>query len=164
MVRKSTQTVHSGTPESVEDSTGTETEPGFPTVDVVALPSNRALIYWPYAKGFILDAFDQFPGEINEKEVIKNLSTGTWQLWVAWNGECVGAAVTCIFNYSDFKAVQIIALGAHNFEDWREEMDRLLDKFGEMHECKRVEFYGRPGWSKRLKNYSFYRIMMVRDV
>ena len=83
---------------------------------------------------------------------------------MAWGAECVGAAVTCIYNYADFKAVQIVALGAKDFELWRAEMDRLLDKFAALHDCKRIEFYGRPGWKKRLANYDLHRIMMVREL
>ena len=130
---------------------------------VVALPSNRVTGYWPHVREFIWPAFERFPGEVDEAGLLERLLTGDAQLWVVWDDGLLGGAITSITNYAEFKAVRLVALGGERFEDWREEMDRLLDKFCEVHGCSRIEFYGRIGWSKRLPNYRINRIMMSRD-
>jgi len=92
-----------------------------------------------------------------------DLVSGRFLLWVAWDGVPVGAAITQIADYESFKALRIVALGGEHFR-WKEEADRVFDVFCHFHGLKRVEFYGRKGWLKRLPNYTLNRIMMTRDI
>ncbi len=158
-----------GTQEVEKDSTAsTSQEHGASSdegpVDVIAIPANRALVYWPHVKPFLEAAFTQFPGEADETSVLRNLAVGRWVLWVAWDGHPVGGFITELETYINFGAVRIVALGGKDFESWRIETDKVLDKFARFHGCSRIEFYGRKGWERRLPNYTVNRIMMVRQV
>lgn len=140
-------------------------ELGSTSVETVFIPANRALAYWPYAKEYLLKAYEQFPGEVAEDEIIAALATGNMQLVVAWDGEnVIGAAVTKVAVYAEFQAVVVCALGGTRFEDWRESLDTVLEKFGRFHDCSRIEFHGRRGWERRLPNYKIHRIMMSRSI
>ena len=133
-------------------------------VDVIAIPANRSLAYWPHVREHILKAFSRFPGEVSEEKIIQNLSEGLYTLWVAWKDGPIGGLLTQIIEYSEFDSCRIVALGGKDFEDWREETDRVLDLYCKFHGLKRVEFAGRKGWLRRLKNYELNRIVMVRNV
>lgn len=112
-------------------------------------------------------AFDQFPGEDTEPEIMRKLLDGRSQLWIAWDdeaGEVIGGALTCIYEYARFKALQITALGGRRFEDWRQAIDDTFTAFASVHGAQRVEFHGRRGWERRLPNYGVHRIMMTRDL
>lgn len=73
-----------------------------------------------------------------------------------------GAFITEVASYADFAAVRIVALGADEFT-FLPGLDRAMDLFRKVHNLKRVEFYGRRGWEKKLPNYKLNRIMMVRE-
>lgn len=136
---------------------------GSPTPEVIAIPAHKAMIYWAQAKEFIWPAFEEYPGEMAPEDVLKRLLEGRMLLWIAWEDRVIGGVLTDIFDYADFKAVRLIALGGERFEDWREPLDILLDDFAKLWNCRRIEFYGRKGWAKRLPNYKLDKIMMVRD-
>ncbi len=99
------------------------------------------------------------------EEILRLLSSGNMLLWAAWDGDkVVGGALTQVINYADFNAVRLVALGGDDFEGWRETLDTLLDDFAKLWDCKRVEFFGRKGWERRMDNYKLDKIMMVRPV
>ncbi len=83
---------------------------------------------------------------------------------VAYRDGFIGAALTHIEQYAEFDALVVAALGGEDFESWREEIDRVFEKFARFHGCARIEFHGRRGWEKRLPNYKVYRIMMMRTL
>lgn len=132
--------------------------------DVIAIPANRSLAYWPHVRGHIMKAFDKFPGEISEERVMNNLRDGLFTLWVAWDEGPIGALITQQLEYLEFGALRIVALGGERFESWRNEMDRVLDVYCKLHGLTRIEFAGRRGWLKRVNNYKLNRVIMVRNV
>jgi len=133
-------------------------------VDVIAIPANRSLAYWPHVREHILKAFSRFPGEVSEEKIIQNLSEGLYTLWVAWRDGPIGGLLTQIIEYSEFDSCRIVALGGKDFESWRNEMDRVLDVYCKLHGLTRIEFAGRRGWLKRVNNYKLNRVFMVRNV
>jgi len=134
------------------------------SLDVIAIPAYKASIYWAQTKEFVWPAFELFPGEVDSAEILKNLLSGKMLLWVAWEDEVIGGALTEVYNYAEFSAVRVLALGGNDFESWQETLDTLLSDFAKLWNCKRIEFYGRKGWERRLPNYTLDKIMLVRDV
>ena len=135
---------------------------GAPSVDVLVIPANRAMIYWNQAKPILWPALDT--GEIAPEKVIENLLAGNMQLWIAFDGEIIGGAITEVVRYWKVRSLRVIALAGERFEEWREPMDALFERFGQAHDCSRIELYGRKGWARRLPNYSVNRVMMSREI
>lgn len=112
-----------------------------------------------------MPAFERFPGEVSEDEIIRCLQAGSMVLWVAWEDEVIGGALTEIVNYSGgVSAVRVVGVGGLRFEAWRERLDEVLEKFARVWGCDRLEMYGRKGWERRLPNWNVNRIMMIREV
>lgn len=159
-----TQTEATGTPVVEKESTSTTSPASGPSCDVVFIPAARALAYWPFIREHLWKAYERFPGEITEGAVLQRLVDGRSQLVVVYRDGFIGAALTQIEQYAEFDALVVAALGGDDFEAWREELDRVLEKFARFHNCTRIEFHGRRGWEKRLPNYKVYRVMMMRTL
>lgn len=160
-------TAQTGAPptESEKDSISTTEKSGDQSVDVVAVDPARVAMFWQASREFILPAFERFPGEANEANVVEALLSGRMLLWVAWKDAVIGGCLTEVFVYDGgLRVLRIVALGGIKFETWRETLDELLTEFGRLWRCERVEFYGRKGWEKRLPNYEISKIMMVRSL
>ena len=162
-VMSDSQMESSGIPptESEKDSTSTTETSGGHSVDVIAIPANRVTVYWPHAREHVMRAFDRYPGEMSEGDLITRLLAGEMLLWVASSDKIVGGAITEICNYSDFSAVRIVALGGINITD---EFLPLLKRFADVWNCRRVEFYGRKGWERKAPDFKVDKIMMILEL
>jgi hypothetical protein len=162
MEMSDTQTEPTGIQAAEKDSISTKPTPGPSSVDVVAIPANRALIYWNQAKRHIWPAIDT--GEISPEKVIQNLAKGDMQLWIAWDDGVIGGAITEIVRYWKITSLRVIGLGGERFEDWHHPIDQLFEAFGKRYDCSRIELYGRKGWLRKLPNYQQTRIVMSRQI
>src|SRR5512139_1636837 len=125
----------------------TSPEPGPTSVDVIAVPTDKVAGFWPHVRGYVWSAFEQFPGEMDLPTLMRKLAIGEGTLWVVYgDGRFWGGAITQLYDYPSFRAVQIVGLGGERFETWHDEMNVWLEKYGRLHGAKRLEFYGRKGW------------------
>jgi hypothetical protein len=111
---------------------------------------------WEYAEEYIVDALKHGIGEYLPEDIKQACKEQRMQLWIKYEDEEVkGAFVTQILNYPQMKILLVLLLGGNDFIKWRDEVDEVLLKFGKEHNCKFVEFFGRKGWTKFLKDINY---------
>jgi len=111
---------------------------------------------WEYVEDYIADSLKHGVGEYTTDDIKQLCQSKQMQLWIKWDDEEVkGAFVTQILNYPQMKILLVLLLGGNDFIKWRDEVDEVLLKFGKEHNCKFVEFFGRKGWTKFLKDINY---------
>ena len=111
---------------------------------------------WEYVEDYIADSLKHGVGEYTTDDIKQLCQSKQMQLWIKWDDEEVkGAFVTQILNYPQMKILLVLLLGGNEFIKWRDEVDEVLLKFGKEHNCKFVEFFGRKGWTKFLKDINY---------
>jgi len=111
---------------------------------------------WEYVEDYIADSLKHGVGEYTTDDIKQLCQSKQMQLWIKWDDEEVkGAFVTQILNYPQMKILLVLLLGGNDFIKWRDEVDEVLLKFGKEHNCKYVEFFGRKGWTKFLKDINY---------
>lgn len=89
-------------------------------------------------------------GERSWEQLVGQILMGKVLLWLAFDeGKVVGAATTEIIDYSNYRCVHLITIGADNgagFEDFHDELER----YAEQVDATRIKFWGRKGWTRAL--------------
>ena len=73
------------------------------------------------------------------------------QLWVitSEDNKVAGTLITRINTYSNYKSLQVVLLAGFNFKSWVH-LYSEVEAFAKANECKKVEQWGRIGWTKLL--------------
>ena len=120
-------------------------------MNVQLLSPEQVADNWPLLKSFLLPAFEHGVGESTPMDYLKRALNYQAQVWVVMNdsGEVVSTALTQFLDYSTHRTLHIVVLGGSRLEEWIEHYS-VLEEFAKKNNCKAVEQWGRPGWSKVL--------------
>ena len=123
---------------------------------IQGITSNFIEQAWEYVEDYISDALKHGIGEYTTDDIKQACQEQRMQLWIKWDDDEVkGAFVTQLLNYPQLKVLLVLLLGGDEFKEWRDEVDEVLLRFGKEHDCKYVEFFGRKGWTKFLKDLGY---------
>lgn len=100
---------------------------------------------------------DYHPGYIEKK-----LASGDALLWVVWEDKKISAAATTeICSVVDRDRILVItSFGGSMPEQWAMFLEQL-EQYAKDEKCTRIRGYGRPGWSRFLKNYGYKQPWIV---
>jgi len=102
----------------------------------------------------------------NYDDVISLVKAESLILWVVYNDDkqrAIGCLLTETIKYPQKQSLFIFLLGGEDF-------DEMMECFGELVEyakgikCDTIEFYGRPGWERRLRDFQFKKIHTVMSL
>lgn len=87
-------------------------------------------------------------------DVFVSLKREDRQLWLGFNtlGKVEGFAVTEIIDYPKARVLQIFALGGKDFYKIKDSGWELLESFALNTGCDYINFSGRLGWKKEMKD------------
>jgi len=117
---------------------------------ILALP-DQVTENWHLVKDLLRQAIDHGVGESNLTDYLTRILTYQAQLWVFLddNGKIVGVGLTKFIDYSTHRTLHIIAVAGIEWSTWADQY-YIVEKFAKENNCKAVEQWGRPGWSKVL--------------
>lgn len=109
---------------------------------------------WPdYARHF--ERFERLYGDISADQVKQAALSGHMQIWGLQDAGEVHGVVTTEIQKTAGEPICVIRIACGSARVPMQE--RLLDAIGHwaysQEGCKRVRFYGRPGWLKRFKRF-----------
>lgn len=118
---------------------------------------------WPYVSHYICRAMER--GRMgNFEDVEKDVLGNNSYLWLAIDdGSVLAAAVTKVTQDKDERLCTIVACGGYDWQRFGCLIDGL-EKYARTESCSAIEICGRPGWSRRLKDYRTVKIVIRKEV
>lgn len=121
-------------------------------MEIVLVPKEDYNKVFPHVKGLLKPAVDMSGGRTTIDHVQEELYKGVQQLWIAFEGtEINSAAITEIFDYATKRVLIGHFIGGHNLNKWRKPIVDTMATFAKLNNCSCIEFRGRRGWGKVLK-------------
>ena len=123
-------------------------------MNIVLLPPDKALKYWPSICLFLDKALAKGQGESTTTDYMRRILLEEVHCWVLIDDKTtiVGAGLTQVLQYAQHKTLHIIAFSGEGFEE-QSKVFPTVEEFAKEIGCKAIEQWGRPGWAKILPKY-----------
>lgn len=120
------------------------------TKKLLFVPTDQVYDYLGYVEKYVRPAHSHGINERSWGQLVGQILMGQVLFWLAFDdGKVVGAATTEIIDYSNYRCVHLITIGADNgagFEDFHYELEEYAKKVN----ATRIKFWGRHGWTRAL--------------
>jgi hypothetical protein len=116
----------------------------------LAMPDQVAE-HWHLVKDLLKKAIDHGVGESTLTDYLTRILNYQAQLWVFSDDadNIVGVGLTKFIDYSTHRTLHIVAVAGVDWPEWADQY-YVVEKFAKENNCKAVEQWGRPGWSRVL--------------
>jgi hypothetical protein len=91
--------------------------------------------------------------------VLVELQLRKWQLWVIGNFDAV--VTTCIQVRPLHKVLWVPFIAGNNMDSWLDDWLKVQDAFAKENECIAIEFAGRKGWQRELRNRDYKPMWVI---
>ena len=123
---------------------------------VERLHPEAILKYWIHIEPAIASALDYGAGETKIFTWFKNLISkpDDYHLWVVFQeGDPVNITLTKWNYYDTHISLHLVTTGSVGFGSWRDykEAHHEIERFAKWHNARRIEFWGRRGWLRAIK-------------
>jgi len=142
--------------------------------DIRMLTQDECLDRWSVIKPYLDRALDFSRGEWDPLEILKSIlkEPTIFHLWEISNedNKVIAIASTRAMNYGKFSALHIITLANVDtgedieWEDYQEEALKPVMKMAREAGLDRIEFTGRRGWLRKLKNIGWKEQYITMDI
>ena len=113
---------------------------------------------WPHVRSIVKRAIDR--GHTDWDFLERNLFSGAWLLWLAWDGkEIKGAVVTALVK----DACELVACAGNDFRGWIHLIAGIED-YARNEGKKTMRLIGRRGWSRVLGDYKPTLVMLEKKL
>ena len=122
-------------------------------VEAICVDPKEIRKIWPHVEFLLWAAYARQDCHDNFETLLPKLKVGLALLWIAWDDEILGAAVTELWDKPKGKVCAILACGGKQMKRW---IDCLaaIEKFARDEGCYLIHFEGRKGWQRVLPDYS----------
>jgi deoxyxylulose-5-phosphate synthase len=121
---------------------------------VIQLSNTDIMQFWNVLEPAISKALATSEGEANTYYYLNKFSNNDYQCWVVLNedNDVVNVSTTRINTYPEHKSLHILTTTSVGVGKWKEykEAHHAIEQYAREQGCKRIEMYGRKGWSKVL--------------
>lgn len=103
-------------------------------------------------------------GTHNMSDVLENIILRDWQLWLSWNdGKIEAACLTTITFFPRVKTCQILAVAGKDLDNWLQFEDIIME-WAKSKKCDKLCGELRPGWKRKLDNWTFSNVVAERII
>lgn len=120
---------------------------------VTRVSAREALEEWDFYEGMINKVIRRVNGGVSAEHVLTCLQQGNMQLWRDSSRKGIG--VTEIQTYPEFRTLLIFMVAGEDARAWLTSGQQQLDSFAQKSGCKYVEYIGRPGWERLLRDFGY---------
>jgi hypothetical protein len=126
-------------------------------LDISLILPGQVSVAIPALMPYLEESAAQSRGRSRVDDIVRFILNGQMQLWVVFDPEgqkVMGHIITEIFQYPGFKMlrVQYCCIEFHHFQYVLPKVQEYAPKFCKDTGCMGIEFFGRPGWEKLLKD------------
>ncbi len=117
---------------------------------------------WSRYSHYIQLALDKGQQESTIVDQLRDLLNYNSQLWEIRDDtdDLKGIVLTRFLNYAQHKTLQVVLLSGNEFFEWIH-LEEVIVKFAKDNGCVALESWGRPGWSKVLKDRGYNTVYHV---
>ncbi len=122
---------------------------------VSLVPSEYADREWPHVADFLSKAVKTSGGRWDMDAVLAEVKAGQQHLFIVYDEdkeETKAAWTSKFIDYPSSKALQTLFIGGSGYDEWIEEVNEFIKSWAEDNGCNFVEFTGRKGWERKLKD------------
>lgn len=112
---------------------------------------------------YILRGLEFADNKYNLEDIKDLISQNILILWVVYNDESkkpIGCLLTELLEYPQVRALSIFIISGDDLESILTLLPDLIE-YAKHVGCKKIEFYGRPGWERVMKSHSFEKTHTV---
>jgi hypothetical protein len=121
-------------------------------MNIALVPKEDYDTIFPHVREYLRKAANLSGGRTTIEHVKSNLYTKPQQLWIAFDeGKIVCGAITEILEYPTKKVLAGLFIGGNQLAEWRKPIVDNMALFAKANNCSCIEFMGRRGWGKVLK-------------
>ena len=125
---------------------------------VIQLSPDSIMQHWEIIEKAITSALTCSAGESNAYQYLKHFSNNYYQCWAVISNteEIINITVTKVNHYDTHKSLHLLittSVGHNKWEDYKE-AHHTIEQYARDQGCKRIEMYGRRGWSRVLNKLS----------
>lgn len=103
-------------------------------------------------------------GTHNMSDVLENIILRDWQLWLSWHdGKIEAACLTTIHLLPRMKTCRILAVAGKDLDNWLQFEDILVE-WAKSKKCDILAGELRPGWKRKLDNWTFGNVVAERNL
>jgi len=138
-------------------------QPVVPSVELCCVPPVLAGTIWPDVAEWISLAMSR--GRMGcFTDVEADVLHGNAYLWLAIEDRTVlAAAVTKVTSDENERLCTLVACAGHDWRRFGSLIDGLED-YARAEDCRAMEICGRPGWSRRLKDYRLVKAVIRKNL
>jgi hypothetical protein len=122
-------------------------------VKVFAVPVDLLDAVWGDAARWLKPAVDRSNGRSSIGDTYSDIESGNSVLWMVRRSDVpVGYYTTRVAQYPGCKAMVLDWIGGSGIASWMNDTIEAMRKHAEHNNCTHIEFTGREGWGRLLKN------------
>jgi len=123
-------------------------------IRVIQLSTETIMQQWGIVEKAISSALIYSVDEADSYTYLRKFSDNTYQCWavIDSNEKIVNITVTHINHYDKHKSLHLLLTSSVGGSKWEEykEAHHAIEQYARTQGCKRIEMYGRKGWSRVL--------------
>jgi hypothetical protein len=142
--------------------------------EVIQLSPETIMQYWEVIDKAISSALVYSMEEADSYSYLRKFSDNTYQCWAVVNSDkkIINVTVTKVNHYDKHKSLHLLLTSSVGNSKWEEykEAHHAIEQYARKQGCKRIEMYGRKGWSRVLdkltgsKNEKYKQVYVVHSM
>lgn len=131
-------------------------------INVFPLRPDQVMGLWPLVEPFITIALEHSENELEAIDICQKSMQGEMQIWmIARLDKLQGIGVTEVITFPKLTSLRVVTLSGEHFREWKEELDKQLEKFARIVKADRIEAVGRKGWTRELCNLGYKQAYVI---
>jgi len=137
-------------------------------MEVILLTPQQVVTYWRTIEPAIASALESSVNESTTYDYLTWLQDPqSYQCWVVQkDNEIINVSITKINNYATHKSLHLVTTTGINGARWEsyKTAHHIIEQFARDQGCRRIEMYGRKGWSRVLDKLTGSKKEKYREV
>jgi hypothetical protein len=131
-------------------------------MEVSLVPSEMVQAIWPRVFPHLTKAAEYTFGRYEPEDIFDFVVTGGAHMWVALREDAIeGVTITRFWQYPRKLCLDVVFLGGENWEDWKDDMFDILQRWATESGCDVIESSGRPGFARAFKDRGYTPLWQV---
>ena len=127
-------------------------------IDIVFIPTDKVSAVYPMIIREVQKVLAKARNGYDEKELMKELLSGYFQLWLIWDKdkkEHYGFVITELVERPLSKFCSVIIMTGKNRQLWQYKVVQTLEDYAIKNDCDRGLALARKGWTKIYKSHGY---------